>query len=329
LSLPPPEDAGASPTPDPKPAPELANPPEAAHPLGPAPSSALAPPAPPDSQPPGEEPSGEEPPGKPMSIWEHLDELRGRLVKAALGVLVTTLGAWNFRTQLLDWLVIPYQKQWQLRFPGKPLVLQTLAPGDAFFGYFELSLTAGIVLAVPVIFYQLWAFISPGLYKKEKRLIVPFVFFSSTLFLGGVAFAYYVATPFTFGYFLSLLGEVGKNVELTQIVTMQSFIDFTTRFHLAFGAVFELPLFVAFLVLANIVTPKQLLKFGRWATVLAFVVGAVVTPGPDVTSQLAVSSALIGLYFASIPIAFMLRPRDKKPPEGGGSDKKPRDGVGT
>ena len=253
-----------------------------------------------------------------MTIWEHLDELRGRLVKAAAGVLVTTVAAWCFRTELLAWLILPYQHAWATRF-SRPLVLQTLAPADAFLGYFELSLMAGVVGAAPVIFYQLWSFIAPGLYKKEKRLIVPFVLFSTTLFGGGVAFAYFVAFPFTFSYFLSLLGEVRAGVELTQIVTLEFFIDFSTRFLLAFGAVFELPLFIAFLVLANIVTPKQLLKFGRWATVLAFVVGAVVTPGPEVTSQIAVSSALIGLYFMSIPIAYLLKPRPKNQPEAEGT----------
>jgi sec-independent protein translocase protein TatC len=251
-----------------------------------------------------------------MSIWEHLEELRRRLIKAAAGVVVTTVVAWCFRVQLLAWLVIPYQRTWFVKF-AKPLVLQTLAPADAFLGYLELSLTAGVVASAPVIFYQLWSFISPGLYKKEKRLIVPFVFFSTTLFLSGVAFAYYVAFPFTFNYFLSLLGDVRPGVELTQIVTLEFFLDFATRFLLSFGAVFELPLFIAFLVLANIVTPKQLLKFGRWATVLAFALGAVVTPGPEVTSQIAVSSALIGLYFLSIPIAYLLKPRVKTPEPGG------------
>ena len=228
-----------------------------------------------------------------MTIWDHLEELRRRIIKAALGVLLGTVGAWSFREQALAWLVTPYQRTWTEHF-HKPLVLQTLAPADAFLGYFELSLTAGVCVSVPVIFYQLWAFISPGLYGKEKRLIVPFVVLSTMLFL-------------------SLLGPIRDGVELTQIVTLEFFLDFTTRFLLAFGAVFELPLFIAFLVLANIVTPKQLLKFGRWATVLAFVVGAVVTPGPEVTSQLAVSLALIGLYFMSIPIAYLLKPRDKKP----------------
>jgi sec-independent protein translocase protein TatC len=243
-----------------------------------------------------------------MTIWEHLEELRSRIIKAAIGVLGTTIVAWTFRERLLAELVKPYQRTWLEHF-HKPLVLQTLAPADAFLGYLELSLTTAVVASAPIIFYQLWAFISPGLYRKEKRLIVPFVLFSTVLFLSGVAFAYYVAFPFTFNYFMSLLGPVSEGVELTQIVTLEFFLDFATRFLLGFGAVFELPLFIAFLVLAKIVTPKQLLRFGRWATVLAFVVGAVVTPGPEVTSQLSVSLALVGLYFLSIPIAYLLSPR--------------------
>jgi sec-independent protein translocase protein TatC len=253
-----------------------------------------------------------------MTIWEHLDELRRCVIKAAIGVCVTTIVAWCVREKILAWLVVPYAHAWTERFHA-PLVLQTLAPADAFLGYLELSMTAGFVAAAPIVFYQLWSFISPGLYAKEKRLIVPFVLFSTLLFLGGVAFAYYVAFPFTFSYFMSLLGPVGDGVQLTQIVTMGFFLDFTTRFLLAFGAVFELPLLIAFLVLAGIVTPGQLLRFGRWATVLAFAVGAVVTPGPEVTSQIAVSSALIGLYFLSIPIAYLLRPRPTEQAGTGGA----------
>jgi sec-independent protein translocase protein TatC len=248
-----------------------------------------------------------EAPGK-MTIWEHLDELRGRVVKATIGVAVATVVAWGFRERLLALLVAPYERVWLERF-HKPLVLQTLAPADAFLGYLELSLTAGVAAGVPIIFYQLWSFVSPGLYRKEKRLVVPFVVSSTVLFLSGVAFAYVVAFPFTFNYFISLLGPVKEGVELTQIVTLEFYLDFSTRFLLGFGVVFELPLFIAFLVLANIVTPRQLLKFGRWATVLAFVVGAIATPGPEVTSQLAVSLALVGLYFLSIPIAYLLKPR--------------------
>ena len=118
-----------------------------------------------------------------MTIWEHLNELRSRLVRCALGVLVTTCVAWAYRVHILAWLIHPYEKAWKARgMPGMP-ELQTLSPGDVFIGYLQLSLVAGVIAAAPIIFYQLWAFISPGLYNKERRLIVPFVLFSSTLFL--------------------------------------------------------------------------------------------------------------------------------------------------
>ncbi|MGO8995301.1 MAG: twin-arginine translocase subunit TatC [Polyangiaceae bacterium] len=244
-----------------------------------------------------------------MTIWEHLDELRKRIVRAAIATGIGFGFCWYARRELFAWLIHPYEKAWaQHHFPGPP-EFQTLGPADAFIGYLQLSLVGAVVIAIPVIFYQLWAFISPGLYAREKRLIYPFVIFSSSLFLSGVAFAYYVAFPFTFNYFFSLLGQVDDaGTVLTQRPTLGFYLDFSTDMLLAFGAVFELPLFISFLVLAGIVTPKQLLKFSRWAILGAFALGAVVTPGPEVSSQIAVSGALIGLYFLSIGIAFILRP---------------------
>jgi sec-independent protein translocase protein TatC len=261
------------------------------------------------------------PPGPPvepeadvkMTIWEHLDELRKRIIRAAIGLLLTTGVCWAFRVKLLAWLLVPYEHAWRARnFPGAP-ELQTLSPADAFVGYLQLSLVGGVVAAAPLLFYQLWAFISPGLYTKEKRLIFPFVLFSTTLFLSGVAFAYYVAFPFTFNYFFSLLGQVSaQGTVLTQRPTLEFFLDFTTRMLLAFGAVFELPLLISFLAIAGIVTPMQLLKFSRWAVLGSFVVGAIATPGPEISSQIAVSGALVALYFLSIGIAFVV---GKKKPE--------------
>jgi sec-independent protein translocase protein TatC len=255
-------------------------------------------------------PDGEE---EKMTIWEHLNELRGRVVRAAIGLLVTSIVAWNFRVKILALLLVPYERAWrQHGMPGAP-ELQTLSPADAFVGYMQLSIFGGVICAAPIIFYQLWAFISPGLYAKEKRLIVPFVFFSTTLFLSGVAFAYYIAFPFTFGYFFSLLGQVSESgTVLTQRPTLEFYLDFATRMLLAFGFVFELPLFISFLAIAGIVTPMQLIKFSRWAILLSFLVGAVVTPGPEISSQLAVSGALIALYFLSIGIAFIVG-KKKKP----------------
>jgi sec-independent protein translocase protein TatC len=249
-----------------------------------------------------------------MTIWEHIGELRSRLTKAAIGVGIGTIACWIYHEKLLHWLVIPYEQQWKQKNPTLPVDLQGLAPQDAFVNYMQLSFTGGIVLAIPIVFYQLWAFISPGLYSREKRYIYPFVTFSTLLFLAGVAFAYKVSFPFMFSYFLSLTGAVDgdTSVVLTIRPTMEFYVDLTTRMLLAFGAVFELPLFIAFLAIAGIVTPKQLLKFSRWAIILSFALGAIVTPGPEVSSQIAVSGALVGLYFISVGLAFIV---GKKPPK--------------
>jgi sec-independent protein translocase protein TatC len=249
-----------------------------------------------------------------MTIWEHIAELRSRMVKAAIGVGIGTIGCWVYHEKLLHWLVLPYETQWKAKNPTLPVDLQGLAPQDAFVNYMQLSFTGGIVLAIPIVFYQLWAFISPGLYSREKRYIYPFVTFSTLLFLSGVAFAYKVSFPFMFSYFLSLTGAVDgdTSVVLTIRPTMEFYVDLTTRMLLAFGAVFELPLFIAFLAIAGIVTPKQLLKFSRWAIILSFALGAIVTPGPEVSSQIAVSGALVALYFISVGLAFIVA---KKPPK--------------
>jgi sec-independent protein translocase protein TatC len=241
-----------------------------------------------------------------MTIWEHLSELRGRVVRAAIGLGIGFVVCWAFREKILAWLLVPYENAWfDKKFPGAP-ELQTLSPTDAFVGYMQLSLVGGVVLAIPVIFYQLWSFISPGLYQREKKFVIPFVVFSSSLFLSGVAFAYYVAFPFFISYMFSLLGQVSQaGTVLTQRPTLEFYLDFVTRMLLSFGFVFELPLFITFLSIAGIVTPQQLVRFSRWAILCSFIVGAVITPGPEVTSQIAVSGALVVLYFLSIVLAYI------------------------
>ena len=212
-------------------------------------------------------------------------------------------------------LLVPYERAWAAYgFPGSP-ELQTLSPADAFVGYLQLSIFGGVICSAPIIFYQLWAFVSPGLYAKEKRLIVPFVFFSTGLFLSGVAFAYYVVFPFSFRFFFSMLGPVTQHgTVLTQRPTLEYYLDFATRMLLGCGFIFELPLFISFLAIAGIVTPMQLVKFSRWAILLSFLVGAVASPGPEVSAQLVLSGALVALYFLSIAIAFVV---GKKSPRNG------------
>ncbi len=247
-----------------------------------------------------------------MTIWEHLGELRKRIIRASIGTLLGAIVCWVYREQLLAWLVLPYEKQWKERFPNTPLEIQILSPADAFVNYMQLAVVGGVVVSAPIIFYQLWAFISPGLYAKEKRYIIPFVLSSSTLFGAGVAFAYYVAFPFTFSYFLSLLGGVGEGgTVLTSKPTMEFYIDITTRMLLAFGGVFELPILIGFLSMAGIVTPGQLVRFTRWAILLSFALGAIITPGPEISSQIAVSGALVVLYLLSMGLAVLVAPRRK------------------
>lgn len=249
-----------------------------------------------------------------MTIWEHLGELRSRVMRAAIGLGIGVAGCWAFRERLLAWLIVPYEKAWIARhMEGKP-ELQTLSPADVFLGYMQLSLVGGIVVAIPIIFYQLWAFISPGLYAREKRFIFPFVALSSMLFLSGIAFAYYVFFPFTFDYFFSLLGKVGDTTaQLTQRPTLEYYLDFMTRLLLVFGAMFEMPLFITFLAIAGIVNTRQLIRFSRWAIVGAFILGAVITPGGEVLTQSMVSGALIALYFLSILLSLIFG--KKAPPE--------------
>jgi sec-independent protein translocase protein TatC len=252
-----------------------------------------------------------------MTIWEHLAELRTRLMRAALALLGGAVIAWVYREKLLAWIAQPYRNAWATKFPNEPLELQTLAPADVFVNYMQLSLVAGVVFAMPMIFYQLWSFISPGLYSREKKYIIPFVVMSTTLFLSGVAFAYYVAFPFSFEYFFSLLGDVGGNtgIVLKSRPTMEYYLDFSERMLLAFGGVFELPLFIAFLALAGIVTPRQLVRFSRYAIIASFVVGAFVTPGPEISSQCAVSGALVVLYFISVGLAYIVAKKKDEPEE--------------
>lgn len=246
---------------------------------------------------------------KAMSFWQHLDELRGRLRTALLAYVVAFGVAWYLRELVLGLLVMPFKKAWiEQKLPGVPQ-LHFAAPSDAFTAYVKQSLIAAIVLAAPVVFWELWAFVAPGLYAKERKSAAAFMFFSTVLFVGGGLFGWQVAFPVAFNYFLSLSGNLGhQGVLITPTVMMTDYLDFVGQLLLAFGAIFELPLVILFLSVAGIVNYVQLWHFGRWFILLAFTVGAVLTP-PDVTSQLIMSIPLCVLYFLSIGLAYVFGKR--------------------
>ena len=243
------------------------------------------------------------PAGK-MSIWEHLDELRSRVVKALLAFGVGTVIAWTYREAILAWLWEPFVQSWRdQNIPGEP-ALNFAAPSDAFKAYLKLSFTAGLLIAAPLIFHQLWGFIAAGLQKKEKKIALPFVFASTVLFVGGGLFGWRVCFPITFGYFLGLVATADTaGLAIQPVMMIGEYIAFASQMLLAFGLIFELPIFVLFLSIAGVVNYLQLIRFGRWFVLIAFAIGAILTP-PEVASQIVMGLPLCALYFVSIGLAY-------------------------
>ena len=252
-----------------------------------------------------EEPGDDGEGGKPMTFWEHLDELRKRLIWSVLAFFAGCFAGWGVHEELLSILTKPFIRAWtEQHLPGSPN-LNFSAPGAAFTGYFRLSMIGGAAMAAPFIFYQVWSFIAPGLYSKEKRYVIPFVTLSTILFVGGGYFGWRVAFPISFNYFLGLSGKVGtEGLTITPTIMMGEYIDFCSQMLLGFGLVFELPMLLLFLSIAGIINYLDLIKYGRYFVLVAFITAAVLTP-PDVPDQLAMAIPMCLLYVVSIGLVFL------------------------
>ncbi len=248
-----------------------------------------------------------------MTLWEHLDELRGRIIRMMLSFVVGAVGAWLFKERLLEWLTEPFVKAWGQGHQVGNAALHFPSPAALFISYVRLAAIAGLVFALPLMLYQVWAFIAPGLYSKEKRYAVPFVVSSCALFAGGAWFGWAFAFPVAFKYLLSFAGTVG-GLEVRPTVMISEYIEFITHMLLAFGFAAELPVLVFFLSIAGIVNHKHLIKFFRYFVVLAFVISAVLTP-PDPLSQLMLAIPLCFLYGISIGVAWLFAKKREPPPE--------------
>jgi sec-independent protein translocase protein TatC len=259
-----------------------------------------------------EDPADDGEGGKPMTFWEHLDELRKRLIWSVIAFFVGCFAAWGVHEELLSILTKPFIHAWaEQHLHGAPN-LNFSAPGAAFTGYFRISMIGGAAMAAPFIFYQVWSFIAPGLYSKEKRYVIPFVFLSTVLFVGGGYFGWRVAFPISFNYFLGLSGPVGGDgLTITPTIMMGEYIDFCAQMLLGFGLVFELPMLLLFLGIAGIINYLDLIKYGRYFVLVAFVTAAVLTP-PDVPDQLAMAVPMCLLYVVSIGLVFLF---GRKPTE--------------
>jgi sec-independent protein translocase protein TatC len=239
-----------------------------------------------------------------MSLMEHLEELRKRIVYSVVALAIAFGPCWYYVQNIFDFLAAPIQKIQ----PGIKLAFLGLT--DPFILYFKVAALAALFLASPVVLYQLWAFVAPGLYRKERMLAVPFVFFTTVFFLAGGAFAYMVAFPFAAKFLLGM----GQNFQA--VITIEKYFGFLLTVILGLGLMFEMPMLILLLSLIGVVTPRFLLRYFRHAIVIIFVVAAIITPTPDIVNLCIFAVPAIGLYLLGVGAAFFAeRFRKKKAAE--------------
>lgn len=233
---------------------------------------------------------------EPRPILEHLAELRRRLFWIIGAWAITSLAASFWPRELFEILMAPAIDA--VRASGHTLI--AVAPSELFMTYLKTILLTGFVLSMPITLWQLWAFVAPGLYASERRLALPFVFSTSSLFGIGCAFSYFFALPIIFRYFVSLEADYVHTSWTTQAV-----FSSVASMYLAFGVSFQLPIVLIALALAGVVTPKQLASNRKYAILVAFVAAAILTP-PDATSQIMLAVPLCLLYEMSIWVSRLL-----------------------
>ena len=235
-----------------------------------------------------------------MGLLDHLEELRQRLMRAAIALFAGFLVCWPLADRIYEFLAQPIY-----RFLPEDTKLAFLGVTDPFMIYVKVAALAAVFLTSPYILYQAWSFVAPGLYKREKRLAAPFIFVGSVLFLAGGAFAYYIAFPFAVEF---LLG-VGEQFQPT--ITVTSYLSFLMTVILGLGLMFELPTVIFFLSRLGLVTPAFLLRHFRWAVLLIFTASAIITPTPDVVNLCLFAVPTILLYLLGIGAAALFGPGDR------------------
>lgn len=237
---------------------------------------------------------------KPLTLFDHLIELRSRLLKAILAVLIIFCSLVYFAQDLYQFIAKPLL---DVLPEGTQMIATEVA--SPFFAPFKLTLILSLFVAIPVVLYQIWAFIAPGLYQNEKRLIAPLMFGSSMLFYAGVAFAYFVVFPLAFAFFTSVAPE-----GVTIATDISSYLDFILKIFFAFGVAFEIPIAIILLCWTGVTTPAKLRTKRPYIVVGAFVIGMLLTP-PDVISQTLLALPMLLLFELGVFIA-SLQSKNKK-----------------
>ena len=238
-----------------------------------------------------------------MSFLDHLDELRRRIVYSLIAVGVGFAVAFYFINDLFNFIMLPMQ---QLLPPGQTLIYTE--PGEAFFLQIKIGLMAGLILASPVVFSQVWLFIAPGLYSHEKKLAIPFVVMSSFFFVGGAAFSHYKVFPLIWQFFAGFQNDV-----VTYMPRVEPAFSIYLRLILAMGLVFQLPTIVLFLARMGMITPRFMIRNFKYAVMIIVVLSAVLSPDPGGVGMLAMGGPVVVLYIFSIGLAWVFGKKRKIP----------------
>ncbi len=252
-----------------------------------------------------EEPDGAED-DEPMSILGHLNELRRRLFRIVIIVILGFVAFYGVSEPLYGFLSAPLQAC----MPEGSKLIYT-SPQGAFFTYMKVALVASLFGTSPFSFYQLWAFIAPGLYREEKKAILPLAFCSSIFFLAGAAFCFFLVFPIAFQFFMGFATDT-----IVPMISVEEYLSFALKLLLAFGIVFEMPLFAYFLSRFGLLTPEFMRRTRRYAILVIFIVAAILTP-PDVFSQCLMALPMLVLYEVSIYVSAMAykKKEDKTEPQ--------------
>ena len=241
----------------------------------------------------------------PMSLMGHLNELRRRLFRMVIIVILGFVAFYGVAEYLYAYLSAPLQAQ----LPEGSKLIYT-SPAGAFFTYMKVALVASLFGTSPITFYQVWAFIAPGLYKEEKRAVLPLAFFSSVFFIAGAAFCFFTVFPIAFKFFMGFATDT-----IVPMISVEEYLGFALKLLIAFGVVFEMPLFAYFLSRFGILSPDFMRRQRRYAILLIFIVAAILTP-PDVFSQCLMAMPMLILYEVSIYVsAIAYKKKESKPEE--------------
>jgi sec-independent protein translocase protein TatC len=234
-----------------------------------------------------------------MSFLEHLDELRKRIVRSCLAIAFGILATFYWIEPIFNFILAPTRKA----LPAGVKLIYT-QPGEAFSLYITVALIAGAVVAAPFIMYQVWMFIAPGLYSNEKRLAIPFVFFTTIGFLAGAAFNHYVSFPFMMAFFASF-----NTPDLAFMPKLEDVFGLYSKMLIGMGIVFQMPAVVFFLAKMKLVTARFLIAQLKYALLIIFIVAAVITPTGDMMTQAIFAAPMLGLYLLSIVVAWVVGPK--------------------